>query len=108
MAIDVFYHGRGLPNIGEEFVIDILVKISVKKIESIERRKNKEIVNIHRDITIALDSAQSGIIVGEHHRDLETTLLKIGRQFLLVRLIIEFRIHHMILKIPVTPVIFLV
>jgi hypothetical protein len=55
-----------------------------------------------------MNPTKTGIIVIKHHRDFETTLLKIGRQFLLVRFVVKGLVHHMVFEVPFTPIKLLV
>ena len=97
-----------LPDIGEKLAIDVLIEIGVLEIMTVERRYHIEVIHIHGEVAVAVDAVELREIVGKHHGHLESTLLKVGRQFFLMVLVIKLRRHDMVLEIPVTPVKFLI
>ena len=78
MAMDVLDDGRGLLHIGEQLGVDVLIEISIDEVIAVERRNDEEIINVHRQVTVAVNAVDLRKEVGKHHRDLESTLLIVG------------------------------
>jgi hypothetical protein len=108
MAVDILYDGEGLFHLREQLAIDVLIQISVLEIMTVKCRNHIEVIYIHRQVTVAVNATQTREIVIKHHRDLESLILIISREFLLVSLVVKAVAHDVVLEIPVTPVILLV
>ena len=78
MAMDVLDDSRRLLHIGEQLGIDVLIEISIDEVIAVECRNDEEIVNVHRQVAIAVNAVDLREEVGKHHRDLEAMLLIVG------------------------------
>ena len=106
--VHVLDDSKRLLDVGEQHAVDVLVEIGVLEIIAVERRNDVEIVHIHGQVAVAEDAVEPRIVVGKHHRHLESPLTVEWREFLLAGLVVKVGRHNVRLEVPVTPVIFLI